>query len=155
MKKCTDCKRNHNDTDEKTLTSLNSFPSSTYSGSSLTSATSYLGGNDSNDSNSLDNEVIYTCSICKISFKNKQTLILHQKTASKCADKEYSDKNNTKMCEFCDKTLASKQMKKYHESTCINKILKELNLKHEIEIQKLKEHFENEIKTLKNTYEKI
>ena len=91
----------------------------------------------------------YKCSNCESLFINKQTLQIHQKTSIKCMKNDNSSSSSSssdsmKKCEFCDKIFASKQMRLYHESKCVEKIVQELKKEHRQEILKL----ENTIKSL-------
>lgn len=96
------------------------------------------------------NKKNYKCSKCNSNFTNKQTLDIHQKTSSKCAKSCGSDDSSSytdvsKICQFCEKTFASKQMRLYHESKCVEKITSEIKKKYQEDIDCLN----NEIKSLK------
>lgn len=66
----------------------------------------------------------YKCSKCSSSFSNKQTLDIHQKTSLKCSgDSSSSSIDLSKICQHCDKTFSSKQMRLYHETKCVDKIV--------------------------------
>ena len=111
------------------------------------------------ESNSSTGKKNYKCVKCNSNFTNKQTLDIHQKTSSKCAkncssnDSSYSD-DISKSCQYCEKKFASKQMRLYHESKCIEKTTTEIKKKYQDDI----EYLNNEIKSLKlelENYKKI
>ena len=91
----------------------------------------------------------YKCPKCCSSFTNKQTLNIHQKTSTKCTKSSDSDISSSidisRTCQFCEKEFASKQMRLYHESKCIEKITYELKKKYQDDIDILV----TEIKNLK------
>jgi hypothetical protein len=91
----------------------------------------------------------YKCPKCCSSFANKQTLNIHQKTSMKCTKSSDSDISSSidisRTCQFCEKEFASKQMRLYHESKCIEKITYELKKKYQDDIDILI----TEIKNLK------
>ena len=83
----------------------------------------------------------FKCNNCDFKFRNKQTLDIHQRTSLKCSsnsDASSVSSDSVKYCEYCEKYFASKQMRLYHESKCIKKIISEMNKKHDSEIQILK-----------------
>jgi hypothetical protein len=107
------------------------------------------------ESNSSKGNKNYKCNKCNSIFANKQTLDIHQKTSSKCAiSSSNSDSSSCidikKICQYCEKTFASKQMRLYHESKCIEKTTIELTKKYENHIDILND----EIKSLKLELEK-
>jgi len=70
----------------------------------------------------------YKCSKCSSSFSNKQTLDIHQKTSLKCGGAGDSSSTSSsvdlsKICQHCNKTFSSKQMRLYHETKCVDKIV--------------------------------
>ena len=94
----------------------------------------------------------YVCTRCNSVFRHKHTLDIHKKTSIKCLRSDSSSvssssSDNAKRCEYCEKSFASKQMRLYHETKCIKKIIFDMNKKHDLEINYLK----NEIEKLKKT----
>jgi len=91
----------------------------------------------------------FICNNCNIVFKNKQTLNLHNKTVN-CKNNNINHKNVDKtVCEYCQKSFSSKQMKNYHQSNCIEKIKQELIDSHKAEIEKIKNEYEDIIEKLR------
>jgi hypothetical protein len=106
------------------------------------------------ESNASKDNKNYKCGKCNSNFVNKQTLDIHQKTSSKCANSSNSDSSSSidikKKCQYCEKTFASKQMRLYHESKCMEKTTTELTKKYQNDIDILND----EIKSLKLELEK-
>ena len=102
-----------------------------------------------NDTQFLEENIIYKCSKCNSIFKNRHTLDLHQKTSETCSEINHKENDNSKECFYCNKVFASKQMKKYHESKCIHAKLYDLTNEYENKISELKKYYENEIIKLK------
>ena len=92
----------------------------------------------------------FTCSKCDISFKNKQTLNIHQATSDKCS-KTSETGDLSKICNFCNTEFSSKQMKKYHETKCRDKIIFELTNEYEKKIQDLHKYYSNIISNMKSS----
>ena len=106
---------------------------------------------ESSDTTS-NKEKKYKCPKCDSSFLNKQTLDIHQKTSSKCAkSKSVGDDSSTssdisKNCQYCEKTFASKQMRLYHETKCIDKIIRNIQDQHKDEMEFMKNEIQNQYK---------
>ena len=90
----------------------------------------------------------YVCNNCESEFKNKHTLNLHQKTSDKCSNQDVSNEYN-KTCDYCKKIFSSKQMKKYHESKCIDKITISIMKEYETKLNNLENYYKDIIKKLK------
>ena len=84
-----------------------------------------------NDTQILEEDIVYKCYKCNSNFKNSHTLNLHQKTSETCSEISYKVNDNDKECFYCNKVFSSKQMKKYHESKCIYAKLYELTIEYE------------------------
>lgn len=83
-----------------------------------------------------------TCEFCDKNFKNKTTLLTHQKTAKFCLEKQ-GIKNEDYKCEHCNKVLSTHARLMTHINICK---LKDFNGK---EIQKYKDLLEEKDKELK------
>ena len=108
------------------------------------------------------------CSICEKSFISKTSLSHHQKTAKFCL-KLQGKNNELYPCEYCDKMLSTNNRllshyivcDKYKESSITNKHLSEIDVyKKEIvglndTIKEQRDRYENTIKDLQNTIEKL
>ena len=108
------------------------------------------------------------CSICEKSFISKTSLSHHQKTAKFCL-KLQGKNNELYPCEYCDKMLSTNNRllshyivcDKYKESSITNKHLSEIDgYKKEIvglndTIKEQRDRYENTIKDLQNTIEKL
>ena len=104
--------------------------------------------NDYNDKISeitSDSNKRYNCQKCGQSFLNKQTLDIHKKTSIKClrSGDDSSSSESSKLCTYCYKTFASKQMRLYHESKCTTKIINELKNDYNKNISNLEEQIKN------------
>lgn len=87
--------------------------------------------------NNKDEEVI-KCKNCNSLFSNKQTLLIHVRTSVKCYNKNNNvTSDSSKICNYCEKKFASKQMRLYHETKCVNKIVSDLTEKHNREMNNL------------------
>lgn len=91
----------------------------------------------------------FICSKCDIPFKNKQTLNIHQATSDRCS-KSSESSDLCKICNFCNTEFSSKQMKKYHETKCRDKIVFDLTNEYEKKIQDLHKYYNNIIDTMKS-----
>ena len=91
----------------------------------------------------------FTCSKCDITFKNKQTLTIHQATSDKCS-KSSESSDLSKTCNYCNTEFSSKQMKKYHDTKCRNKIVSDITEEYEKKIQELHKHYNDIINSMKN-----
>jgi uncharacterized Zn-finger protein len=103
-----------------------------------------------NDTEILEEDIIYKCTKCNSIFKNSHTLNLHQKTSETCSEINHKINVNDKECFYCNKVFSSKQMKKYHESKCIYAKLYELTIEYENKLKEMKIYYEKEINILKN-----
>ena len=95
------------------------------------------------------NVEILKCKNCNSVFSNRQTLLIHVRTSVKCYNKNNSD--TSKVCSYCEKKFASKQMRLYHETKCVNKIINDLTEKHNREMENLT----NELEILRQTINDI
>ena len=91
---------------------------------------------------------VIKCKNCNSLFSNRQTLLIHMRTSIKCINKNnnVTTSDSSKICNYCEKKFASKQMRLYHDTKCINKIKSDLTEKHNremnnllIEVEKLRE----------------
>lgn len=94
------------------------------------------------------------CEKCNYNFKNKHTLNIHKYTSEKCSENYVSLSTEDKICFYCNKTFASKQMKKYHEIKCTSRIIYNITKDFEREIEDLKNNYEKKIKDLQTQINK-
>ena len=110
---------------------------------------SSISGSSINTKLSTESSKSFTCSKCDITFKNKQTLNMHQATSDRCS-KSSESSDLCKICNYCNTEFSSKQMKKYHETKCRDKIIFELTDEYEKKIQDLHKYYNNIISTMKS-----
>ena len=60
------------------------------------------------------------CQFCNAILKNKYSLAIHQKKAKYCLIKQ-GKSNDKYKCEYCDKTLSTKQHLEVHYISCSRK----------------------------------
>jgi hypothetical protein len=80
------------------------------------------------------------CNFCNKSFKNKFTLLTHQKTTKSCLEKQ-GIKNDEYKCDYCLKILTTNTRLISHMDIC--------KLKNKNEVTKYKSLYENNIKQVK------
>ena len=93
------------------------------------------------------------CEKCNYVFKNKQTLNIHKYTSEKCSKNIFLSTED-KVCFYCKKTYASKQMKKYHEFKCISRIIYNITKDFQKELEEIKINYEKKIKELESQIDK-
>lgn len=81
----------------------------------------------------------YSCNHCKNKFKNKWSLLKHQKTARYCLNIQGIENKKFK-CSECHKIFTSKYYLGFHKESCIEYITKS----YKIQINKLEKHFQKE-----------
>jgi len=94
------------------------------------------------------------CIFCQKMFKNENFLKRHQSRSKSCLEKQ--GKNFTCPCDFCGKTLSSKDALHTHFLTCKEKKKKENIEKQNLQEEKVKEQkklYEEKIKEIKKSYE--
>ena len=98
----------------------------------------------SDDTSSISIHEKYECKKCEQSFLNRQTLDIHKKTSIRCLrSDDDSSSESSKSCKYCNKTFASKQMRLYHESKCVTKIITELKNDYDKRILILQEEIDS------------
>ena len=112
------------------------------------------------------------CQFCNAILKNKYSLVIHQKKAKYCLIKQ-GKSNDKYKCEYCDKTLSTKQHLEVHYISCSQKKIQDslstnsqkytskiLDLEKDNkylrdEIKKQQNNHKNEINILKSQIEKL
>jgi len=100
------------------------------------------------------------CEFCKTTFSSKSSLNYHKKKVKYCLDiqkqlnKIPQEKEEIYKCEFCNKKFNFKNSYVRHKDTCKEKIIKENISEKDIELNKLKIYYEEQLKKQKNEYEK-
>ena len=95
-----------------------------------------------------------TCVFCQKTFKNELFLKRHQSRSKLCLEKQ--GKTASHPCDFCEKSLSSKDALNIHLSTCKEKKKKEIIEKQSLQEEKLKNQkkmYDEKIKELKGSYE--
>lgn len=92
----------------------------------------------------------YKCKKCNQHFFNSLTLDIHIKTSLKCLRSGDSSSESSKKCQHCEKIFSSKQMRLYHETKCMVKIISDLKNEYNENISNL----QKEIRGLKLIIEK-
>lgn len=99
------------------------------------------------------------CEFCHKVFSNKYNLKRHQENTNKCKKIQEEEKNTEHICKFCKKSYTSKKYLDKHIQNCSeykNNKIKEIEERHQIELDKIKLEYEKkleaEVKKLEDEY---
>ena len=96
---------------------------------------------------------MFVCEFCDKSLTTKSSLKLHQERTKYCIKKQASKLGTIFieqiLCQYCDKNFTHNQTRDKHESGCI---VKDIKLKHNIEITEIKSAYSSEISKLNSDY---
>jgi hypothetical protein len=99
----------------------------------------------------------YICEFCGKTFSNKYNLRRHQSNTNKCLKIQEEEKTCAHICKFCNKSYTSKKYLDKHIINCSeykNNQIKEIEEKHQAELDKLKQEYENKLEQQKIKFEK-